>query len=140
MTFYSKAVIIATGTFMSGLMYVGDKIIKGGRMGELSSEELPLSLKELGFKMGKFKTGTSPRIDIRTLDFTKLEEQPGETNVHLKFSMKTKDEEITSKPQLACYLTRTNLESHKIILENLDKSPMYNGIIESTGPRYCPSI
>lgn len=140
MTFYSKAVIIATGTFMSGLMYVGDKIIKGGRMGELSSEELPLSLKELGFKMGKFKTGTSPRIDIRTLDFTKLEEQPGETNVPLKFSMKTKDEEITSKPQLSCYLTRTNLESHKIILENLDKSPMYNGIIESTGPRYCPSI
>lgn len=140
LNFNSKAVIIATGTFMRGLMYIGEKRIQGGRMGELSSEELPIVLKELGFKMGRFKTGTSPRIDIRTLDLTKLEEQPGEIGVPLKFSMRTPNEEVLEKPQLSCYLTRTNLESHKIILDNLDKAPMYNGAIDSTGPRYCPSI
>ena len=138
--FISKTVIIATGTFLKGLMYIGEKRIKGGRMGELSSEELSDFLKELGFKMGRFKTGTSPRIDIRTLDLTKLEEQPGETGVPLKFSMRTPAEEVMVKPQLSCYLTRTNLNSHKIILDNLDKAPMYNGSIDSTGPRYCPSI
>ena len=140
LTFYSKAVIVATGTFMRGLMYIGDKRVQGGRMGELSSEELPLSLKNLGFKMGRFKTGTSPRVDIRTLNLEKLEEQPGEKGVPLKFSMRTPNGEVMEKPQLSCYLTRTNLESHKIILENLDKAPMYNGSIDSTGPRYCPSI
>ena len=138
--FISKTVIIATGTFLKGLMYIGEKRVKGGRMGELSSEELSDFLKELGFKMGRFKTGTSPRIDIRTLDLTKLEEQPGETGVPLKFSMRTPAEEVMVKPQLSCYLTRTNLNSHKIILDNLDKAPMYNGSIDSTGPRYCPSI
>ena len=118
--FRAKAVIVATGTFLRGLMYIGEKRIKGGRMGELSSEELTDSLKALGFKMDRFKTGTPPRIDIRTLDTSKLE--------------------VLEKPQLSCYLTRTNLEAHKIILDNLDKAPMYNGSIQSTGPRYCPSI
>ncbi len=140
LVFEAKTVIVATGTFLKGLMYIGDKRIKGGRMGELSSEELSDCLKNLGFKMDRFKTGTSPRIDIRTLDLSKLEVQPGETGVPLKFSMRTPDEEVLSKPQLSCYLTRTNLESHKIILDNLDKAPMYNGSIDSTGPRYCPSI
>ena len=140
MEFSAKAVIVAAGTFMGGLLYIGEKRVQGGRMGELSSEELPKSLKNLGLKMNRFKTGTSPRIDIRTLDLTKLEEQPGETGVPLKFSMRTPDEEVVAKPQLSCYLTRTNLESHKIILDNLDKAPMYNGSIHSTGPRYCPSI
>lgn len=140
MEFSAKAVIVAAGTFMGGLLYIGEKRVQGGRMGELSSEELPKSLKNLGLKMNRFKTGTSPRIDIRTLDLTKLEEQPGEIGVPLKFSMRTPDEEVVAKPQLSCYLTRTNLESHKIILDNLDKAPMYNGSIHSTGPRYCPSI
>lgn len=140
MEFSAKAVIVAAGTFMGGLLYIGEKRVQGGRMGELSSEELPKSLKNLGLKMNRFKTGTSPRIDIRTLDLTKLEEQPGEIGVSLKFSMRTPDEEVVAKPQLSCYLTRTNLESHKIILDNLDKAPMYNGSIHSTGPRYCPSI
>lgn len=140
MEFSAKAVIVAAGTFMGGLLYIGEKRVQGGRMGELSSEELPKSLKNLGLKMNRFKTGTSPRIDIRTLDLTKLEEQPGEIGVPLKFSMRTSDEEVVAKPQLSCYLTRTNLESHKIILDNLDKAPMYNGSIHSTGPRYCPSI
>ena len=138
--FKAKTVIVATGTFLRGLMYIGEKRIKGGRMGELSSEELTDSLKALGFKMDRFKTGTPPRIDIRTLDTSKLEVQPGEVGAALKFSMRTPDEEVLEKPQLSCYLTRTNLKVHKIILDNLDKAPMYNGSIQSTGPRYCPSI
>ena len=140
MEFSAKAVVIASGTFLRGLLYVGDKRVKGGRMGELSADDLTGSLEKLGFKMGRFKTGTPPRLDIRTLDLEKLEEQPGITGIPLKFSMRTSDEEVTEKPQLSCYLTRTNTKTHEIILGNLDKAPMYNGSIASTGPRYCPSI
>ena len=138
--FLAKAVILATGTFLRGLLYIGDKRVKGGRMGELSADDLTSSLKSLGLKMGRFKTGTPPRLDIRTLNLEKLEEQPGITGVPLKFSMRTPNNEILEKPQLSCYLTRTNETTHKIILDNLDKAPMYNGSISSTGPRYCPSI
>ena len=140
MEFSAKAVVIASGTFLRGLLYIGDKRVKGGRMGELSADDLTGSLEKLGFKMGRFKTGTPPRLDIRTLDLEKLEEQPGITGIPLKFSMRTSDEEVTEKPQLSCYLTRTNVKTHEIILGNLDKAPMYNGSIASTGPRYCPSI
>ena len=140
MEFSAKAVVIASGTFLRGLLYIGDKRVKGGRMGELSADDLTGSLEKLGFKMGRFKTGTPPRLDIRTLDLEKLEEQPGITGIPLKFSMRTSDEEVTEKPQLSCYLTRTNIKTHEIILGNLDKAPMYNGSIASTGPRYCPSI
>lgn len=140
MEFSAKAVVIASGTFLQGLLYIGDKRVKGGRMGELSADDLTGSLEKLGFKMGRFKTGTPPRLDIRTLDLEKLEEQPGITGIPLKFSMRTSDEEVTEKPQLSCYLTRTNAKTHEIILGNLDKAPMYNGSIASTGPRYCPSI
>ena len=140
MEFSAKAVVIASGTFLRGLLYIGDKRVKGGRMGELSADDLTGSLEKLGFKMGRFKTGTPPRLDIRTLDLEKLEEQPGITGIPLKFSMRTSDEEVTEKPQLSCYLTRTNSKTHEIILGNLDKAPMYNGSIASTGPRYCPSI
>ena len=140
MEFSAKAVVIASGTFLRGLLYIGDKRVKGGRMGELSADDLTGSLEKLGFKMGRFKTGTPPRLDIRTLDLEKLEEQPGITGIPLKFSMRTSDEEVTEKPQLSCYLTITNAKTHEIILGNLDKAPMYNGSIASTGPRYCPSI
>jgi len=140
MEFSAKAVVIASGTFLRGLLYIGDKRVKGGRMGELSADVLTGSLEKVGFKMGRFKTGTPPRLDIRTLDLEKLEEQPGITGIPLKFSMRTSDEEVTEKPQLSCYLTRTNAKTHEIILGNLDKAPMYNGSIASTGPRYCPSI
>ena len=138
--FCAKAVVLATGTFLRGLLYIGEKRVKGGRMGELSADDLTSSLKNLGFKMGRFKTGTPPRLDIRTLDLEKLEKQPGETEVPLKFSMRTSIEEAQSRPQLSCFLTRTNLTTHKIITENLHRAPMYNGSISSTGPRYCPSI
>ena len=138
--FTSKSAILATGTFLRGLMHIGDKKIKGGRMGELSSEELSDSLSEAGLKIGRFKTGTPPRVDIRTINLDVLEEQPGITNKILKFSSRTKDEEVAGRGQLSCYLARTNLDVHGIILGNLDKAPMYNGSIDSTGPRYCPSI
>ena len=140
MEFFAKAVVLATGTFLRGLLYIGDKRVKGGRMGELSADDLTDSLKSLGFKMDRFKTGTPPRLDIRTLNLEKLEEQPGITGIPLKFSMRTPNSEVLEKPQLSCYLTRTNETTHKIILDNLDKAPMYNGSISSTGPRYCPSI
>jgi len=140
MEFFAKAVVLATGTFLRGILYIGDKRVKGGRMGELSAEDLTTSLKSLGFKMDRFKTGTPPRLDIRTLNLEKLEEQPGITGIPLKFSMRTPNSEVLEKPQLSCYITRTNETTHKLILDNLDKAPMYNGSISSTGPRYCPSI
>ena len=87
MEFSAKAVVIASGTFLRGLLYIGDKRVKGGRMGELSADDLTGSLEKLGFKIGRFKTGTPPRLDIRTLDLEKLEEQPGITGIPLKFSM-----------------------------------------------------
>ena len=138
-TYHTNSVIVATGTFMRGLMHIGDKQIKGGRMGELSSEELPLSLEKLGLKLGRFKTGTPPRIDFRTIDFTKVEPQPGDTEP-LKFSRKTTYEEAKSRVQIPCYITFTNQDVHDIILGNKDRSPLFNGSIAGTGARYCPSI
>ncbi|WP_067139107.1 tRNA uridine-5-carboxymethylaminomethyl(34) synthesis enzyme MnmG [Oceanivirga salmonicida] len=136
----TKKLILSTGTFLNGLLYIGDSIIEGGRMGELSAKGLTDSLIEIGFKIRRFKTGTSPRIDGRTINFSILDEQPGEIGVPLKFSNRTTDEEALSREQLSCYLTRTNKNMHDIVLKNLDKAPMYNGTISSTGPRYCPSI
>lgn len=135
----AKSVIIATGTFMRGILHVGEKQYKGGRMGELSSDELPLSLEEHGLELGRFKTGTPPRIDFRDIDLTKLEEQPGET-VPLKFSMRTTYEELKDRKQISCYIAHTNKEVHDIILANKHRSPMYNGTIKVQGARYCPSI
>lgn len=135
----TKALVVATGTFMRGLIHVGDKQYKGGRMGELSSEELPLSMEKLGLKLGRFKTGTPPRIDFRTIDIARLEVQPGDSEP-LKFSMRSTYEEVSKREQIPCYLTHTNTEVHKIILDNKHRSPMYNGTIEGIGPRYCPSI
>ena len=138
-TYHTKSLVVATGTFMRGLMHIGDKQVKGGRMGELSSEELPLSLEKVGLKLGRFKTGTPPRIDFRTIDFTKVEPQPGDTEP-LKFSRKTTYEEAAARVQIPCYITFTNMDVHEIILNNKARSPMFNGTIEGTGPRYCPSI
>ena len=136
----TKKLILSTGTFLNGLLYIGDKILEGGRMGELSAKDLTNSLVELGLQVRRFKTGTSPRIDARTIDFSILEEQPGEIGNPLKFSFSSKEEDVLSMKQLSCYLTRTNQSMHDIVLNNLDKAPMYNGTIHSTGPRYCPSI
>ncbi|CAM3062298.1 tRNA uridine-5-carboxymethylaminomethyl(34) synthesis enzyme MnmG [Streptobacillus felis] len=139
--FYAKSVIICSGTFLNGLLYVGDKIIEGGRMGELSAKDLTSSLVDMGLAVRRFKTGTSPRIDARTINFDILEEQPGETDKVIKFSNSTPDEVIENTKQLSCYITRTNLDLHKIIRDNLNRSPLFNGTIkDSVGPRYCPSI
>ena len=139
--FLASSVIICTGTFLNGLLYVGDKILEGGRMGELSSKDLTNSLKELGLDVRRFKTGTSPRIDSRTINFEVLEEQPGEVDKLLKFSNSTPDEVILNTKQLSCYVGRTDLQLHNIIKNNIDKSPLFNGTIkDSVGPRYCPSI
>jgi len=105
--FRTKSVVVATGTFMNGLMHIGDKQIKGGRMGELSSEELPLSLEKIGLKLGRFKTGTPPRVDFKSIDLTKVEPQPGDT-IPLKFSRKTTYEEAGAREQIPCYITFTN--------------------------------
>lgn len=138
--FKTKKLILSTGTFLNGLLYVGDKILEGGRMGELSAKDLTKSLIELGLEVRRFKTGTSPRIDGRTINFDILEEQPGEKGKALKFSFSSKDEDILERKQLSCYIARTSEKTHEVILNNLDKAPMYNGTIHSTGPRYCPSI
>ncbi|MGL5983726.1 MAG: tRNA uridine-5-carboxymethylaminomethyl(34) synthesis enzyme MnmG, partial [Cetobacterium sp.] len=135
----AKAVVIATGTFMRGLIHIGENQFQGGRMGELSSEELPLSLEKLGIRLGRFKTGTPPRIDARTIDYSKVDIQPGDEGV-LKFSSRTTAEEILSKKQIPCHMVFTNKEVHDTIISNKDKSPLFNGTIQGTGPRYCPSI
>lgn len=136
----AKYVIIATGTFMRGLIHIGDKHFSGGRMGELSSEDLPLSLEKAGLKLARFKTGTPSRIDARSIDFSKVEEQPGEYDEILKFSTRTPDEELIGRKQISCYITHTNETVHNIIKSNKDRSPLFNGTIHGTGPRYCPSI
>ena len=135
----AKTVILATGTFMRGLIHIGENHFSGGRMGELSSDDLPLSLEKAGIKLGRFKTGTPSRIDARTIDFSKVEEQPGDEEL-LKFSSRTSDEQIKNRKQISCYIAHTNEKVHEIIKSNKDRSPLFNGTIQGTGPRYCPSI
>ena len=130
------AVIVTTGTFLNGLIYIGLKNFKGGRNGEISADYLSNSLTELGFEVKRLKTGTPPRINAKTIDYSKLEVQYGD-EPPVPFSHFT--QKITSK-QLPCYITYTNEEIHKLILDNLDRSPLYTGIIKGIGPRYCPSI
>ncbi|WP_163468343.1 tRNA uridine-5-carboxymethylaminomethyl(34) synthesis enzyme MnmG [Fusobacterium sp. IOR10] len=137
--YYSKAVIIATGTFMRGLIHIGESHFSGGRMGELSSEELPCEMEKLGIKLGRFKTGTPARVDERTIDFSKTEEQPGDKSP-LRFSVHSSYEELAKRRQISCHLLHTNEKAHEIIRRNKDRSPLYNGTIQGTGPRYCPSV
>jgi tRNA uridine 5-carboxymethylaminomethyl modification enzyme len=136
-TFYgAKVVIVTTGTFLKGLMHIGFENFRAGRAGEFPAEGLSDSLREIGLKIGRLKTGTPPRLDARTIDFTKTEPQWGDEPPQL-FSYST--EKITN-PQLPCYMTYTNSKTHKIILDSLDRSPLYSGRIKGIGPRYCPSI
>ena len=135
----AKAIIIATGTFMRGLIHIGQNHFEGGRLGELSSEDLPVCLEKLGIKLGRFKTGTPARIDERTIDFSHMEEQPGDI-APLRFSNSSSYEELAKRKQIPCHLLHTNEKVHEIIKNNKDKSPLYNGTIVGTGPRYCPSI
>lgn len=132
----SKAVIICPGTFLDGLIHVGLNHFKGGRINEPASIGLADNLKELGFNQLRFKTGTCPRLDKNTIDFSKLIVQQGDEPPK-PFSFSTR--EIKQK-QVPCYITYTNKNTHEIILDNLDKSPLYAGIIKATGVRYCPSL
>jgi tRNA uridine 5-carboxymethylaminomethyl modification enzyme len=135
-SFFAGAVIVTPGTFLNGLMHIGLDHTAGGRIGEAPSLELSRALKNLGFKVGRLKTGTCARLDGRTIDFSKLTAQHGDTGI-APFSFRNR--KITAK-QLPCYITYTNKTTHDIIRENLDRSPLFTGIIKGTGVRYCPSI
>ncbi|KYM48839.1 tRNA uridine(34) 5-carboxymethylaminomethyl synthesis enzyme MnmG [Fusobacterium necrophorum subsp. funduliforme] len=136
----AKRIILATGTFLRGLIHIGESHFSGGRMRELSSEELPLSLLKHGLDLQRFKTGTPSRIDARSIDFSVLEEQPGEKSRILKFSNRTKEEDLKDRKQISCYIAHTNEAVHEEIKKNRERSPLFNGTIQGLGPRYCPSI
>lgn len=132
----ARAVILTSGTFLKGLIHIGLNHFPAGRGGEASAEHLSDCMRDLGFEAGRLKTGTPPRVHKDTIDFAAMVLQPGDTPPQF-FSSRT--ERITT-PQLPCHLTYTSRETHDIIRANLDRSPMYSGVIESVGPRYCPSI
>ncbi len=134
---YSDTVILTNGTFLNGKIHIGEKNFQGGRAGEKSSLGLTSSLLKLGFVSGRMKTGTPPRVDGRSLDYNKMEEQPGDKDPS-KFSFSNKTKPL--KSQISCYITHTNEQVHDLLREGFDRSPMFNGNIESIGPRYCPSI
>jgi tRNA uridine 5-carboxymethylaminomethyl modification enzyme len=134
--FAGKTVIITTGTFMAGLIHIGLNHFPGGRAGDLPSVGLSDQLKDLGFAVGRLKTGTPARLDGRTIDFRQLEPQYGD-DPPIPFSFST---ERIEQPQVPCHIAYTNERSHDIIRGGLDRSPLYSGIIEGVGPRYCPSI
>ncbi len=135
---HAKSVIIATGTFLNGLIHIGMKSFPAGRMGDPPSVSLPSHLKELGFTMGRMKTGTTPRLDAKTIDYSELEAQHSDDQPYM-FSFASDPADIKLK-QVPCHITYTNPTTHDIIRSGTDRSPMYAGIIEGVGARYCPSI
>ncbi len=137
LNFMAKAVVLTTGTFLGGKIHIGLENYSGGRAGDPASIALADRLRELPFRIDRLKTGTPPRIDGRTIDFSKLEEQHGDSPVPV-FSFMGRREQHPR--QIPCHITRTNNQTHDIIRAGLDRSPLYSGIIEGIGPRYCPSI
>ncbi len=135
--FYARAVVLTNGTFLNGLIHIGEKQFGGGRAGERAATGITEVLVDLGFDTGRMKTGTPPRVDGRSLDFSKMIEQPGDDDPQ-KFSFS----EVTAplKKQRSCHMSYTSLQVHDLLREGFDRSPMFNGAIKSTGPRYCPSI
>ncbi len=134
-----KSIIVCSGTFMNGLMHTGLKSVKGGRFGEQPSVGLTESLENLGFMSGRLKTGTPPRLKSETIDFSVLEEQPGD-ELPEPFSRFTNPEEFPFLPQVSCHIAHTDDSVHKILQTGFDESPMFTGLINGVGPRYCPSI
>ncbi|MBU1487803.1 tRNA uridine-5-carboxymethylaminomethyl(34) synthesis enzyme MnmG [bacterium] len=134
--YQARAVIVTTGTFLGGLIHIGQTIYPAGRAGEFAAEKLAEDFKRLGFETGRLKTGTPPRVDGKSIDYSKLIVQLGDKEP-VPFSFTTQRLEVK---QIPCYITYTNEKTHSIILDNLDKSPMYSGRINATGARYCPSI
>ena len=135
--FKAKAVVLTAGTFLAGRIHIGLENYSGGRAGDAASIALAERLRELPFRIGRLKTGTPARIDGRTIDYSKLQEQHGDTPLPVFSFMGSREQHPR---QICCHITRTNAETHDIIRSGLDRSPMYSGIIEGVGPRYCPSI
>lgn len=134
-----KAVVICAGTFLNGIMFTGLEKSKGGRFGEEASYGLTESLVKLGFESDRLKTGTPPRLLKSTIDFTVLEEQAGDGNPK-PFSLRTEENSFPSLPQVSCYVTYTEERTHEILRKGFDRSPLFTGVIQGRGPRYCPSI
>lgn len=135
--FRAKAVVLTVGTFLGGLIHIGDKNYSGGRAGDPPSIALAERLRDLPFRVDRLKTGTPPRIDSRSIDYSELAEQPGDTPLPV-FSFTGNASQ--HPPQISCHITHTNERTHDIIRDGLHRSPMYSGVIEGIGPRYCPSI
>ncbi|SHH16466.1 tRNA uridine 5-carboxymethylaminomethyl modification enzyme [Thermosyntropha lipolytica DSM 11003] len=131
-----RAVVITSGTYLKGRIIIGDLAFDGGPNGQFPAVKLSDCLRELGLKLGRFKTGTPPRIDKKSVDFSKMIEQPGDERP-LRFSYISPR---VKRPQLSCWLTHSNKTTHQIVLDNLDRSPLFSGIIKGRGPRYCPSF
>ncbi|GMB00156.1 tRNA uridine-5-carboxymethylaminomethyl(34) synthesis enzyme MnmG [Pelosinus sp. IPA-1] len=134
--YHAKCIVLATGTYLGGKIIIGELAYKGGPNGQRAAENLTNSLREMNIRLMRFKTGTPARVDRRSLDFSKMIIQPGDEQVH-NFSFLS---DITTREQLPCWLTYTNEKTHEIIRNNLHRAPMYTGIVEGVGPRYCPSI
>jgi tRNA uridine 5-carboxymethylaminomethyl modification enzyme len=135
-TVEAGTVVVTTGTFLNGLIHCGEQQYPAGRSGEPPAVLLGEALRRLGFEMGRLKTGTPPRLDARTIDFSPFQIQPGDP-IPTPFSFRTK---AISQPQTVCWITYTNAETHRLIRENVHRAPLYSGQIKSIGPRYCPSI
>lgn len=136
MEYRTQALVLTTGTFLQGRIFVGQTAFSAGRSGEFAAENLSMNLRELGIRTHRLKTGTSPRIDRRSINFDVLEEQPGEEPARF-FSFLPPEEVL---PQQVCWITSTNPDTHQVIRDNIHLSPMYSGLIDGVGPRYCPSI
>ena len=134
---YAKSIILTNGTFLNGLIHIGEKNFGGGRAGEKAAHGLTQTLVNLGFETGRMKTGTPPRVDARSLDYTLMEEQPGDVKPQ-KFSYSALTKPL--EKQKSCHITHTSKEVHDLLRDGFDRSPMFNGRIRSKGPRYCPSI
>jgi len=135
--FLADNVVLTTGTFLGGLIHIGLQNYSGGRAGDPPSLALARRLRELPLRVGRLKTGTPPRIDGRSVDFSQMTEQPGDTPLPVMSFLGSREQH---PPQVSCWITHTNARTHEIIAANLDRSPMYSGVIEGVGPRYCPSI
>lgn len=137
LTVKAKAVVLTTGTFLGGVIHIGLNNRQGGRAGDMPANNLATAIRERGFRVGRLKTGTPARIDARSVDFSKMGVQHGDTPLPvMSFLGNTADH----PQQVPCYVTHTNTQTHDIIRDNLDRSPMFSGVIDGVGPRYCPSI
>lgn len=134
--FYCQTLVLTTGTFLKGRIIIGDVIYPGGPGNQFPAVKLSDSLQQLGIEIGRFKTGTPPRIDRKTVDFSKMEEQPGDEE-NLRFSFIS---EPATRKQLSCWLTHSNPVTHKIVMDNIERAPLFTGVIKGKGPRYCPSF